>query len=89
MSLRAALFDQALSVENLQPWPRIRVDEETWIRAVFGLHAGDVGLVALWGEPGAVHMGLIEEETGEVLDAELVDDQLPADPWGNPAEQSA
>ena len=31
----------------------------------------------------------IDQETGEVLDAELVDEQLPADPWGNPAEQSA
>ena len=67
MSLRAALFDAALEVFDQKPWPRIRVDEETWIRAVFGLHAGDVGLTALWGEPGAVHMGLIEEETGEIL----------------------
>ena len=67
MSLRAALHDAALEVFDLRPWPRIRVDEETWIRAVFGLHTGDVGLTALWGEPGTVHMGLIEEETGEVL----------------------
>ena len=67
MSLRAALFDRALTVENLKPWPRIRVDEETWVRAAFGLHAGDVTLLALWGEPGLVHMGLIEEETGEIL----------------------
>ncbi|MDK9697191.1 MAG: nickel-dependent hydrogenase large subunit [Siculibacillus sp.] len=67
MSLRAALFDAALEVFDQKPWPRIRVDEETWIRAIFGLHAGDVILTALWGEPGHVHMGLIEEETGEVL----------------------
>lgn len=67
MSLRAALFDQALSVEPLAPWPRIRVDEETWIRAAFGLHAGDVTLTALWGERTCVHMALIEEATGEVL----------------------
>jgi Ni,Fe-hydrogenase III large subunit/Ni,Fe-hydrogenase III component G len=67
MSLRAALFDAALEVADQKPWPRIRVDEETWARAAFGLHAGDVTLTALWGEPGAVHMGLIEEETGEVL----------------------
>ena len=67
MSLRAALFDRALAVETQKPWPRIRVDEETWVRAAFGLHAGDVTLLALWGEPGLVHMALIEEETGEVL----------------------
>mgnify|MGYP001765286227 CR=1 FL=1 len=67
MSLRAALFDAALEVAPQEPWPRIRVDEETWIRATFGLHAGDVTLLALWGEPGLVHMGLIEEETGEIL----------------------
>jgi Ni,Fe-hydrogenase III large subunit/Ni,Fe-hydrogenase III component G len=67
MSLRAALFDAALEVCAQKPWPRIRVDEETWARAAFGLHAGDVTLLALWGEPGTVHMGLIEEETGEIL----------------------
>jgi len=67
MSLRAALLDQALEVVDQKPWPRARIDEETWIRAAFGLHAGDVTLLALWGEPGAVHMALLEDETGEVL----------------------
>ena len=67
MSLRAALFDQALRVEPQKPWPRIVVDEENWARAAFGLHAGDVTLTALWGEPGRVHMALLEEATGEIL----------------------
>ncbi len=67
MSLRSDLLGEALHLEAQNPWPRARVDVETWQRAVFGLHAGDVTLLALWGEPGRVHMGLIEEATGEIL----------------------
>ena len=67
MSLRAALLDDALATLSARPWPHVVVDVETWQRAVFGLHAGDVTLLSLWGEPGRVHMGLIEDETGEIL----------------------
>lgn len=67
MSSRAAFIDDALAVVETKPWVRILVDEETWRRAAFGLHAGDVTLLALWGEPGSVHMGLLEEATGEIL----------------------
>lgn len=67
MSLRTALLDGALRIVDQKPWLRVVVDVDTWQRAAFGLHAGDATLLALWGEPGAVHMGLIEEGSGEIL----------------------
>ncbi|GGF41938.1 hydrogenase expression protein HypE [Aliidongia dinghuensis] len=43
------------------PWPRFRVDRESWSRAAQTLASGEVSLVSLWAEPGQVHLALLDE----------------------------
>lgn len=41
-------------------WPRVRLDEDGWRRLRAGLAGGSLDLVALWGEPDAVHAAVRE-----------------------------
>lgn len=45
--------------EHHRPWPRAIVTEEGWERAGDLLAAGQFTLLGLWGDSGAVHMGLL------------------------------
>jgi Ni,Fe-hydrogenase III large subunit len=58
-------------VERHRPWPRHVVDEATWIALAEGLAAGRWTLLALWGEPAAVHMALFDEAAKTVIVASL------------------
>jgi Ni,Fe-hydrogenase III large subunit/Ni,Fe-hydrogenase III component G len=49
-----------------RPWRRIEVDSDVWEALAAQLAAGRWTLLALWGEPAAVHMALLDETTGEV-----------------------
>ena len=79
------------AVRQLAKWvPTSAEYRKEQIRAVQEVHAEmqarAAGPTVIHGDDGAP----IDQETGEVLDAEIVpDDQPPADPWGDPAEQSA
>jgi Ni,Fe-hydrogenase III large subunit len=51
-------FSALTPVAHHRPWPRYEIDAAAWeaIGAVLGSGQGD--LIALWGEPGAVHLAL-------------------------------
>ncbi|CAN7369668.1 NADH-quinone oxidoreductase subunit C [Mesorhizobium sp. LjRoot246] len=64
-----ALIDLILAgqnVENHFPWPRAVVTPKKWSFAVEQLAEGHWSLLGLWGEPGAVHMALLDESAGDV-----------------------
>jgi Ni,Fe-hydrogenase III large subunit/Ni,Fe-hydrogenase III component G len=56
-----ALIDQidGMRVERHRPWPRVTVSEAVWRSVASRLTAGECTLLALWGEPAAVHMALL------------------------------
>ena len=45
-----------------RPWPRREVDEAMWDALAQQLAAGEITLLGLWGEPGMVHMALLDAE---------------------------
>jgi len=47
-------------------WQRSVGSRGDWEQAVARLRAGELALLALWGEPGQAHMALIENETASV-----------------------
>jgi Ni,Fe-hydrogenase III large subunit len=49
-----------------RPWPRCVIDEQGWRRAGELLAAGELTLLAMWGEGGAVHMAVLDEEAGTI-----------------------
>src|SRR5579863_5752765 len=49
-----------------RPWPRAVVDASLWSRAANELAQGHYDLLALWGEPSAVHMAIIDQAAAEV-----------------------
>ena len=49
-----------------RPWPRAVVGEADWRRVGDALAEGALSLLALWGEPGAVHVALLDEAAGAV-----------------------
>jgi len=63
-SLNAVILSGALRQEQ-QPWPRSLVDLEGWQQAAQSLRSGAWTLLGLWGEPGFVHMAVIEGETNK------------------------
>ena len=54
------------SLADHRPWPRARVAEDAWRSAGLRLAAGELTLVAMWGDVDAVHMALLDEGRGEV-----------------------
>jgi Ni,Fe-hydrogenase III large subunit len=54
-------------VEQHRPWPRVVVDDEGWGAAIDRLEAGDLTLLGLWGDTGAVHMALLDADAVAVL----------------------
>ncbi len=63
-----------------RPWPRVVVDEAGWQTAAGQLADGSLTLLALWGEPIAVHMALLDDTTGEigVLSLDCADGRYPS-----------
>jgi len=46
-------------------WPHATVDREAWQAAAARLQAGELCLLGLWGEPGRVHMALMQSTSNE------------------------
>jgi Ni,Fe-hydrogenase III large subunit len=63
MSPLTDLTHKGRKVAEHRPWPRAIVDAATWSRAADELAQGRCSLIALWGEPSAVHMA-ISDKTG-------------------------
>ena len=53
-------------VQHHRPWWRAVVDPETWNFAAGQLAEGHWTLLALWAEPGAVHMALLDDGAGDI-----------------------
>jgi Ni,Fe-hydrogenase III large subunit len=58
MTAIAALLAPLTPLEVLRPWPRYEVDEGTWDKIGAALGAGEGELMALWAEPGKVHLAV-------------------------------
>lgn len=56
------LIDTGTVVADHRPWPRAVVPPESWQRAGVMLGRGEISLLGLWGDEGAVHMALLERE---------------------------
>jgi Ni,Fe-hydrogenase III large subunit len=48
------------AVPGHAPWPRVLVDESAWRIALGALASGRWSLLDLWGEPGTIHMALLD-----------------------------
>jgi len=70
-----ALIDLILTgkrVDNHFPWSRAVVTPKKWSFAVEQLAEGHWSLLGLWGEPGTVHMALLDEAAGDIGVVSLV-----------------
>src|SRR5438105_5338279 len=53
-------------VGSHRPWPRAIVDADVWRSVSAEAGEGRWTLLGLWGEPGAVHMALLDAAPGEI-----------------------
>jgi Ni,Fe-hydrogenase III large subunit len=54
-------------VGHHRPWPRVVVSEDAWRFACNQLSAGHWGLLGLWGDVGAVHMAVLDEQAADIV----------------------
>jgi Ni,Fe-hydrogenase III large subunit len=60
------LVRKGRKVAEHRPWPRAVVGAATWSRAIDELAQGRCSLLALWGEPSAVHMAISGTAENEI-----------------------
>src|SRR5215472_9429749 len=58
MSALASLLARLTPLSVLRPWPRYEADAATWEAVGQALGAGEGELMALWAEPGHVHLAV-------------------------------
>jgi Ni,Fe-hydrogenase III large subunit len=58
------LLARGARVEAHRPWPRVRVDVETWRLAGERLATGRLTLLGLWADGDVVHLAALDEERG-------------------------
>ena len=63
-----------------RPWPRLIVREDAWQAAAELLAGGQATLMSLWGDTGAVHMALLDENSSEkiIVTLECPDGRFPS-----------
>jgi Ni,Fe-hydrogenase III large subunit len=61
------LMLEGREVQQHRPWPRAMVDAQLWKFAAGELGQGRWSLLDLWGEPLAVHMAIMDEDTAEIV----------------------
>jgi Ni,Fe-hydrogenase III large subunit len=66
------LMLQGRAVPQHKPWPRAVVDAQVWTFAARELANGHWNLLALWGEPAAVHMAIMDGDTVDTADIAVV-----------------
>jgi len=67
MGIVATLLEMGHAIQAHRPFPRAVVDAAVWRRAAEHLAAGDCTLSSLWGEPGHVHMALLEPDASRAI----------------------
>jgi Ni,Fe-hydrogenase III large subunit len=67
MGIVANLLAAGHPIEQHRPFPRAVVDAAVWRRAAEHLAAGDCTLSSLWGEPGQVHMALLDPDASPAI----------------------
>ena len=66
MSPIGEILGNAVPLVARAEWRRVAADEAAWARAGRALAAGQASLLGLWGERDAVHLGLIDVDSGEI-----------------------
>ena len=68
-----ALIDRigGAEISGHRPWPRVAVDESGWCATAAELSAGRLTLLSLWGDSGAAHMAVLDEQTAEIAVATI------------------
>jgi Ni,Fe-hydrogenase III large subunit len=77
----ATLLAMGHPIAGHRPFPRAVVDEAGWRRAGELLVGGQCTLLSVWGEPGQVHMALLDADSSSVIGVLTVlcrDGQYPA-----------
>src|ERR1041385_196258 len=60
------LMPEGRTIRQHTPWPRAVVDVSAWKFAASELAKGRWNLLALWGEPAAVHMAIMDTDTADI-----------------------
>src|SRR4051812_26023856 len=60
------LMPEGRRIQQHKPWPRAVVDVSAWKLAASELGKGHWNLLALWGEPAAEHMAIMDRDTTEI-----------------------
>ncbi len=68
-----------------RPWPRRMVDEAMWDVLAKQLAAGEITLLGLWGEPGMVHMALLDKTSVAVASLACAGGRFPSVSRHHPA----
>src|SRR5579872_950345 len=66
MSTLTDLMQKGRQVAEHRPWQRAVVDRASWSLAAHELAEGRCSLLALWGEPSAVHMAISDKSGSEI-----------------------
>jgi Ni,Fe-hydrogenase III large subunit len=53
-------------IRQCGPWPRFEVGAHLWRFLTHDMAQGRLSLLGLWGEPGTVHMAVMDEQTSEI-----------------------
>jgi len=67
MGTVTALLKMGHAVEAHRPFPRAIVDAAVWRQAAGHLSNGACTLLSLWGEPGQVHMALLDADAASAI----------------------
>jgi Ni,Fe-hydrogenase III large subunit len=78
MSHLAALLHEGRLAPSHRPVPRALVRDDTWIRAIDLLAAGELTLLSVWGDADQVHMALLENHDIAVLTLPCPDEKYPS-----------
>ena len=54
------------TAKSHRPWPRVRVADAGWKKAIDLLVRSRCTLLGLWGDAGDVHMALLDEKAGDI-----------------------
>jgi len=78
MTTLQTLIAEGVPAENHRPFPRVRVTESTWRKAIDTLVGERCSLLGLWATPGSVHLVLCAENNIAVLSLDCPAGRFPS-----------